>query len=130
MKVIATLSEIRINWKSHEPSDDISVLLRQILSKLSSSSSLSLFVTKQQLQQLHSTDVANVAVNVGTIDYDHTDEYDCESQKFFGLSILDGYIACGSESNEVYAYHRSFSMPITSYNFRSTDTDETSDDNT
>ncbi|GKC62979.1 suppressor of PHYA-105 1-like protein isoform X1 [Tanacetum coccineum] len=95
---------------SHEPSDDILVLLRQMLSKSSSSSSSSSFVTKQQLQQLHFASVANVAVNVGAIDYDHTDDYDCESK--------------------VYAYHRSFLMPITSYKFGSTDTDKTSDDNT
>nr|GEX37296.1 protein suppressor of PHYA-105 1-like isoform X1 [Tanacetum cinerariifolium] len=140
---------------SHEPSDDISP---------------------------NFAGVANIAANVGAIDYEHIDEYDCESQKaishvkfmdldflvlpstdntlklwdlkqtslegisthaccmtymghtnekkFFGLSVLDGYIACGSESNEVYAYHRSFPMPITSYKFGSTDTDETSDDNT
>ena len=67
---------------SHEPSDDISVLLRQILSKPSSSSSSSSLLTKQQ-QQPHSADVANVAVNVGAIDYDHSDEYDCESQVLF-----------------------------------------------
>ncbi|KVH91094.1 G-protein beta WD-40 repeat-containing protein, partial [Cynara cardunculus var. scolymus] len=42
-------------------------------------------------------------------------------KNFVGLSVLDGYIACGSESNEVYAYHRSFSMPIISYKFGSID---------
>ncbi|KAM3204553.1 protein SUPPRESSOR OF PHYA 1-like isoform X1 [Capsicum annuum] len=46
----------------------------------------------------------------------HTNE-----KNFVGLSVLDGYIACGSESNEVYAYHRSLPMPITSYKFGSVD---------
>nr|GMD61907.1 protein SUPPRESSOR OF PHYA-105 1-like isoform X1 [Ipomoea batatas] len=42
-------------------------------------------------------------------------------KNFVGLSVLDGYIACGSESNEVYAYYRSLPMPITSYKFESID---------
>ncbi|KAL5718886.1 hypothetical protein ACHQM5_011742 [Ranunculus cassubicifolius] len=46
----------------------------------------------------------------------HTNE-----KNFVGLSVYDGYIACGSETNEVYTYHRSLPMPITSYNFGSID---------
>ncbi|XP_048236190.1 protein SUPPRESSOR OF PHYA-105 1 isoform X1 [Ricinus communis] len=42
----------------------------------------------------------------------HTNE-----KNFVGLSTLDGYIACGSETNEVYCYYRSLPMPITSYKF-------------
>ncbi|XP_010523782.1 PREDICTED: protein SUPPRESSOR OF PHYA-105 1-like [Tarenaya hassleriana] len=38
-------------------------------------------------------------------------------KNFVGLSVMDGYIACGSETNEVYSYYRSLSMPITSYKF-------------
>ncbi|PWA71894.1 coatomer beta' subunit (COPB2) [Artemisia annua] len=51
-------------------------------------------------------------------------------KNFVGLSVLEGHIACGSESNEVYAYHKSFPMPITSCKFGSTDSDETHDGNT
>lgn len=57
----------------------------------------------------------------------HTNE-----KNFVGLSVSDGYIACGSETNEVYAYHRSLPMPITSYKFGSADPlsgQETGDDN-
>ncbi|KAK9749479.1 hypothetical protein RND81_02G128800 [Saponaria officinalis] len=36
---------------------------------------------------------------------------------FVGLSAQDGYIACGSESNEVFTYYKSLPMPITSYKF-------------
>ncbi|KAL8541076.1 hypothetical protein ACS0TY_002384 [Phlomoides rotata] len=36
---------------------------------------------------------------------------------FVGLAVLDGYIACGSETNEVYVYHRSLPMPIASHKF-------------
>ncbi|CAA0838211.1 Protein SPA1-RELATED 2 [Striga hermonthica] len=47
----------------------------------------------------------------------HTNE-----KNFVGLSVADGYIACGSETNEVvYAYHRSLPMPITSHKFGSFD---------
>ncbi|KAJ6675252.1 PROTEIN SPA1-RELATED 2 [Salix viminalis] len=38
-------------------------------------------------------------------------------KNFIGLSALDGYIACGSETNEVYCYYRSLPMPITSHKF-------------
>ncbi|KAK9280683.1 hypothetical protein L1049_014381 [Liquidambar formosana] len=46
----------------------------------------------------------------------HTNE-----KNFVGLSVSDGYIACGSETNEVYTYCRSLPMPITSYKFGSID---------
>ncbi|XP_054785047.1 protein SUPPRESSOR OF PHYA-105 1 [Prosopis cineraria] len=46
----------------------------------------------------------------------HTNE-----KNFVGLSAFDGYIACGSETNEVYCYHRSLPVPITSYKFGSID---------
>ncbi|KAL3609820.1 hypothetical protein D5086_000840 [Populus alba] len=46
----------------------------------------------------------------------HTNE-----KNFVGLSVANGYIACGSETNEVYAYHRSLPMPITSHKFGSID---------
>ncbi|MQL92461.1 hypothetical protein Taro_025088 [Colocasia esculenta] len=46
----------------------------------------------------------------------HTNE-----KNFVGLSVSDGYIACGSETNEIYAYYRSLPMPITSHKFGSMD---------
>ncbi|PQM42535.1 protein SPA1-RELATED 2 [Prunus yedoensis var. nudiflora] len=57
----------------------------------------------------------------------HTNE-----KNFVGLSVSDGYITCGSETNEVYAYYRSLPMPITSHKFGSIDRisgTETDDDN-
>ncbi|CAN8286113.1 unnamed protein product [Cochlearia groenlandica] len=42
-------------------------------------------------------------------------------KNFVGLSVLDGYVACGSETNEVYSYYRSLPMPMTSYKFGSVD---------
>ncbi|CAN1300349.1 Protein SPA1-RELATED 2 [Linum perenne] len=53
-------------------------------------------------------------------------------QNFVGLSVADGYISCGSETNEVYAYHRSLPMPMASHKFGSEDPisgKETDDDN-
>ncbi|KAM6547049.1 hypothetical protein CsatB_027785 [Cannabis sativa] len=53
-------------------------------------------------------------------------------KNFVGLSVNDGYITCGSESNEVFAYYRSLPMPITSHQFGSIDPisgKETNDDN-
>ncbi|VFQ83044.1 unnamed protein product [Cuscuta campestris] len=43
-------------------------------------------------------------------------------KNFVGLSVCDGYIATGSETNEVYIYHKAFPMPALSSNkFTSTD---------
>ncbi|MED6203547.1 component of the polarisome [Stylosanthes scabra] len=57
----------------------------------------------------------------------HTNE-----KNFVGLSVSDGYIACGSETNEVYSYYKSLPMPITSHKFGSIDPisgKDTDDDN-
>ncbi|XP_020550637.1 protein SPA1-RELATED 2-like [Sesamum indicum] len=57
----------------------------------------------------------------------HTDE-----KNFVGLSAANGYITCGSETNEVFAYYKSLPMPITAHTFGSIDPitgKETEDDN-
>ncbi|KAG8086472.1 hypothetical protein GUJ93_ZPchr0010g8778 [Zizania palustris] len=57
----------------------------------------------------------------------HTNE-----KNFVGLSVHDGYIACGSENNEVFSYYKTFPMPLTSHKFGSIDPitgQETNDDN-
>ncbi|TVU13316.1 hypothetical protein EJB05_40364 [Eragrostis curvula] len=46
----------------------------------------------------------------------HTNE-----KNFVGLSVHDGYITCGSETNEVFSYYKTFPMPITSHKFGSID---------
>lgn len=38
-------------------------------------------------------------------------------KNFVGLSISDGYIATGSETNEVFVYYKDFPMPVLSYKF-------------
>ncbi|XP_051146770.1 protein SPA1-RELATED 4 [Andrographis paniculata] len=42
-------------------------------------------------------------------------------KNFVGLSVSEGYIATGSETNEVYVYHKAFPMPALSFKFSSTD---------
>ncbi|KAK2968446.1 hypothetical protein RJ640_004452 [Escallonia rubra] len=42
-------------------------------------------------------------------------------KNFVGLSVSDGYIATGSETNEVFIYHKAFPMPALSYKFNNTD---------
>ncbi|RZC08971.1 Protein SPA1-RELATED 4, partial [Glycine soja] len=42
-------------------------------------------------------------------------------QNFVGLSVSDGYIATGSETNEVFIYHKAFPMPALSFKFYSSD---------
>ncbi|KAJ8526988.1 hypothetical protein K7X08_029465 [Anisodus acutangulus] len=57
----------------------------------------------------------------------HTNE-----KNFVGLSVNNGYITCGSETNEVFAYYKSLPIPITSHKFGSIDPisgKETDDDN-
>uniref|UniRef100_A0A6N2NM79 Protein kinase domain-containing protein n=1 Tax=Salix viminalis TaxID=40686 RepID=A0A6N2NM79_SALVM len=43
------------------------------------------------------------------------------SKNFVGLSVANGYIATGSETNEVFVYHKAFPMPVLSYKFNNTD---------
>ncbi|KAI4322946.1 hypothetical protein L6164_022592 [Bauhinia variegata] len=42
-------------------------------------------------------------------------------KNFVGLSVSDGYIATGSETNEVFIYHKAFTMPALSFKFQNTD---------
>ncbi|KAG5046966.1 hypothetical protein JHK86_016372 [Glycine max] len=42
-------------------------------------------------------------------------------KNFVGLSVSDGYIATGSETNEVFIYHKAFPMPTLSFKFYSSD---------
>ncbi|KAJ7948658.1 SPA1-related 3 isoform 3 [Quillaja saponaria] len=42
-------------------------------------------------------------------------------KNFVGLSVSDGYIATGSETNEVFIYHKAFPMPALSFKFHNTD---------
>ncbi|KAI3804817.1 hypothetical protein L1987_26647 [Smallanthus sonchifolius] len=42
-------------------------------------------------------------------------------KNFVGLSVSDGYIATGSETNEVFIYHKAFPMPALSYKFNTID---------
>ncbi|XP_010260211.1 PREDICTED: protein SPA1-RELATED 3-like isoform X2 [Nelumbo nucifera] len=42
-------------------------------------------------------------------------------KNFVGLSVSDGYIVTGSETNEVFIYHKAFPMPVLSFKFGSTD---------
>ncbi|GMH24277.1 hypothetical protein Nepgr_026120 [Nepenthes gracilis] len=42
-------------------------------------------------------------------------------KNFVGLSVSDGYIATGSETNEVFIYHKAFPMPAISFKFNSID---------
>ncbi|TKY66516.1 SPA1-RELATED 3 protein [Spatholobus suberectus] len=42
-------------------------------------------------------------------------------KNFVGLSVSDGYIATGSETNEVFIYHKAFPMPALSFKFYSRD---------
>lgn len=43
-------------------------------------------------------------------------------KNFVGLSVSEeGYIACGSETNEVFVYHKSLPVPMLSHKFKSAD---------
>ncbi|KAH7576685.1 hypothetical protein ACOSP7_002777 [Xanthoceras sorbifolium] len=53
----------------------------------------------------------------------HTNE-----KNFVGLSVNSEYIACGSETNEVYVYHKEISKPVTWHRFGSPDMDDTDED--
>ncbi|MBA0803946.1 hypothetical protein Gohar_014104, partial [Gossypium harknessii] len=42
-------------------------------------------------------------------------------KNFVGLSVSDGYIATGSETNEVFIYHKAFPMPALTFKFNDMD---------
>ncbi|KAG8364934.1 hypothetical protein BUALT_Bualt18G0050300 [Buddleja alternifolia] len=42
-------------------------------------------------------------------------------KNFVGLSVSEGYIATGSETNEVVVYHKAFPMPVLSFKFNNSD---------
>jgi E3 ubiquitin-protein ligase RFWD2 len=41
-----------------------------------------------------------------------------------GLTVNSEYLACGSETNEVYVYHKEITRPVTSHRFGSPDMDD------
>ncbi|GFY99105.1 transducin/WD40 repeat-like superfamily protein [Actinidia rufa] len=53
----------------------------------------------------------------------HTNE-----KNFVGLSVNSGYIACGSETNEVFVYHKAISRPATWHKFGSPEIDDADED--
>lgn len=53
----------------------------------------------------------------------HTNE-----KNFVGLTVNNEYIACGSETNEVFVYHKAISKPAAWHRFGSPDLDETDED--
>ncbi|KAF3451787.1 hypothetical protein FNV43_RR07883 [Rhamnella rubrinervis] len=53
----------------------------------------------------------------------HTNE-----KNFVGLTANSEYIACGSETNEVFVYHKAISKPMASYKFSSSNLNDNEDD--
>uniref|UniRef100_A0A7N0TQJ0 Uncharacterized protein n=1 Tax=Kalanchoe fedtschenkoi TaxID=63787 RepID=A0A7N0TQJ0_KALFE len=70
-----------------------------------------------KLWDLSKTTHDGQSVNACTLTFSgHTND-----KNFVGLSVEDGFIACGSETNEVFTYYRSLPMPITTHKFGSVD---------
>lgn len=66
-----------------------------------------------KLWDLSQTSSAGEVCRSCTLTYTgHTNE-----KNFVGLSVMDGYIACGSETNSVFVYHKSLPMPMLSHKF-------------
>ncbi|XP_028109232.1 E3 ubiquitin-protein ligase COP1-like isoform X4 [Camellia sinensis] len=53
----------------------------------------------------------------------HTNE-----KNFVGLTVNSEYIACGSETNDVFVYHKAISRPAAWHRFASSDLDDVDDD--
>ncbi|XP_076890467.1 protein SPA1-RELATED 2-like [Bidens hawaiensis] len=70
-----------------------------------------------KLWDLKKTNYGTLSTNACVLTFKgHTNE-----KNFVGLSVANGYIACGSETNKVFAYYRSLPMPIASHKFGSVD---------
>ncbi|XP_078443269.1 transducin/WD40 repeat-like superfamily protein [Wolffia australiana] len=48
-------------------------------------------------------------------------------KNFVGLTVINDYIACGSEKNEVFVYHKAISTPAAWHGFSSSDMEEADD---
>lgn len=80
-----------------------------------------------KLWDLNKTNSTGPSTTCSSTFLGHTNE-----KNFIGLSVADGYIACGSETNEVFSYYKSLPMPIASHKFGSIDPisgKETEEDN-
>ncbi|OIT01716.1 PREDICTED: E3 ubiquitin-protein ligase COP1-like [Nicotiana attenuata] len=53
----------------------------------------------------------------------HTNE-----KNFVGLTVNNEFLACGSETNEVFVYHKAISKPVTWHRFGSPDVDDADED--
>ncbi|KAI3803586.1 hypothetical protein L1987_31742 [Smallanthus sonchifolius] len=53
----------------------------------------------------------------------HTNE-----KNFVGLSVNSDFLACGSETNEVYTYHKAISKPLTWHRFGTPNVEDSDDD--
>lgn len=70
-----------------------------------------------KLWDLNKTNPGGLSTDACSLTFSgHTNE-----KNFVGLSVSDGYIACGSETNEVYAYYKTLPMPFTTHKFGSAD---------
>ncbi|XP_022758994.1 E3 ubiquitin-protein ligase COP1-like [Durio zibethinus] len=54
----------------------------------------------------------------------HTFKGHTNEKNFVGLTVNREYIACGSETNDVYVYHKEISKPVTWHRFGSQDMDD------
>ncbi|KAG0480028.1 hypothetical protein HPP92_010886 [Vanilla planifolia] len=51
-----------------------------------------------------------------------------EKKNFVGLTVNNEYVACGSETNEVFVYHKAISKPATWHKFGSPDLEDAEED--
>ncbi|XAR53828.1 hypothetical protein NMG60_11022521 [Bertholletia excelsa] len=58
----------------------------------------------------------------------HTFRGHINEKNFVGLTVNSEYIACGSETNEVFVYHKAISKPAACYKFASSDSNDAEDD--
>lgn len=87
--------------------------VRFVTGNLLASASIDNTVKLWDLSKLESSgDYSCAAVFTG-----HTNE-----KNFVGLSVTsDGYVACGSETNEVFCYYKAMGFPVTSYSINSSE---------
>lgn len=64
-----------------------------------------------------STDSSLKLWNLNKDDCEKTFSGHQNEKNFVGLSVKDDWIACGSESNTVYTYHKNSRYPVAQYKF-------------
>ncbi|KAJ9537770.1 hypothetical protein OSB04_030503 [Centaurea solstitialis] len=72
--------------------------------------------------------VASLPLHLRITPYVRTFRGHTNEKNFVGLSVNNDFLACGSETNEVYSYHKAISKPLTWHRFGTPNVEDSDED--